>query len=126
MMQLTEDTARKINALRYDQKAEIIYCPLPLGSIYFSDEVPDGLLPERVADFIQVMQVLGIRANFWNGLALSEEDQAIWEEANQRFSDWPIFNRLELTSEQRRAHAGVLEDVEAAFASLNDATGNNE
>jgi hypothetical protein len=125
-MQLTEDTARKIKALRYDHKAEIIYCPLPLGSIYFSDELPDGLLPERVGDFIQVMRVLGIRVNLWNGLALSEEDRAIWEEASIRFSDWPIFKRLELTLEQRKAHEGVLEDVEAALASLNDATGNNE
>src|SRR5262250_1618841 len=115
MIQLTEDTARKINALRYDQRAEIIYCALPLGSIYFSDEVPDGLLPEHVADFIQVMRVLGIRVNFWDGLAPSEEDQAIWEEARKRFPDWPIFKRLELRAEHRKAHEGVLECIDAAL-----------
>ncbi|HEU4389909.1 MAG TPA: hypothetical protein VFV34_19055 [Blastocatellia bacterium] len=126
-MKLTEACATKISSLRYDPEAEIIYCPLPLGSIYFSDEVPDdlipedapdGLSPETVRDFMQVMEVLGVRVNLWNSYELSAEEQALWTEARQRFPEWPIFQRPELTLEQRKEHESILEDVGSWFGSL--------
>jgi hypothetical protein len=122
MMRVTEDTARRIDALRFDPQASTISCWLPLGSIYFSDEVPDGMVPGRAGDFIEVMRVLGIRVNLWNGLTLSEEDRAVWEEARRRFPEWPVFKRLELIPEQRKAHETVLEEIEGMFGCLDEAS----
>ena len=119
-MNVTPETARTIENLVLNPSASIVYCELPLGSIYFSDELPENLLPGRVADYLQVMRILGLRVNLWNGLALSAEDQAFWQDAQHRFPNWPVFQRMTLTPEQRRAHEGVLEDLDTALRHLDD------
>jgi hypothetical protein len=122
MMQITEETAILISSLRHDPRAKIIYCPLPLGSIYFSDEMPSGLSPGRPGDFLQVIRVFGIRVKIWTGVQLSNEDLATWEDAHKRFPHWPVFARLELTPEQREAHESATRDFEGAFEFLNGCT----
>ena len=121
-MKVTSETARAIENLVVNPSASIVYCELPLGSIYFSDELPENLLPGRIADYLQVMRILGIRVNLWNGLALSDDDQAFWQDAQQQFPNWPVFQRIALTPEQRRAHESVPEDLDASLHHLDDGT----
>ena len=35
---------------------------------------------------------------------MSQEHEAYWREAQRQFPDWPIFQRLELNKQDRRAH----------------------
>ena len=121
-MKVTNETASKIQNLRYDPKAEIIYCPLPLGSIYFSDEVPEDLLPGSIKDYIGVMRILAVRVNIWDETASPAEEQALFETAREQFPLWPIFMRLQLSPEQRLAHESALEDVVEGL-SLDDFNG---
>jgi hypothetical protein len=42
---------------------------------------------------------------------MSQEDQQYWREAQRQFPDWPLFRRLDLSQEERRAHDRSKEDI---------------
>jgi hypothetical protein len=113
-MELTERTAQIIRSLKFDSNAKIIYCQLPLGSITWSDEIPEDDLssfwigPDRD----HILKLYGIRMNYWDTGTMSEEDKAYWEEAKKQFPEWPIFQRMELNEEERQAHEAVEKEVE--------------
>ena len=108
-MELTEQTAEKIRSLKLDPDAKLIYCLIPLGSITWSDESPDDnflpLLKEPDRD--QILNLYAIRINYWDTGTMSQEDRAYWEKAQRQFPAWPLFQRLELSEEERQAHEQV-------------------
>ena len=125
-MQLSEETAQKIRELVLDPHAEVISCAIPLGSILWSDEIPYGdfstFLKEigvlRKPDFDEIMKLFTIGVNYWNDGMMSDDDKDYWEEAHKEYPDWPIFQRKELTDEQRWAHNDVQEETADAFLDL--------
>jgi hypothetical protein len=67
------------------------------------------------------MRLFAIRINFWNNGAMTEEEEAFWNEAKARYPSWPIFQRLELTNESKRAHLKAQADAEQFFVDLAEA-----
>ena len=113
-MDISESAVEKIKALSHKADAEIIHCLLPLGSIFWSDELPDSKLrfhEFKGDDHEFVMRLFAIRIGYWNDGVIPEEDRAFWEQAKTRFPDWPIFQRLEFTATAKAAH----EEVEREF-----------
>jgi hypothetical protein len=125
-MQLSEETVQKIRELVLDPDAEIISCTIPLGSILWSDEIPYGdfstFLKEigvlKKPDFDEIMKLFTVRVNYWNDGTMSDEDGEYWEQAHKEYPDWPIFQRKELTSEQRRKHNVVQKETAEALLYL--------
>jgi hypothetical protein len=111
-----------IEKLRFEPQAEMRWCLVPLGSIYWSDELPRKMFLEfrEAADRDFAMRLFAIRINFWNNGAMKEEDEAFWNEAKTRFPSWPIFQRLELTNESKRAHLKVQAEAEQFFVDLSE------
>ena len=94
-----------LRGLTYDPSAERYSSILPLGAIYWSDEIPDFKalheLPEEVSD--QIFRLMIIRLQVWDDETLSVEDQAFWDDALAQVPDSPLFQRLTLSGEDRAA-----------------------
>jgi hypothetical protein len=111
-MELTEETIQMIRNLSFDPNAKINRISGVIGMTW-SDEVPnDGfgsLFIEQNRG--QIVRLFLIRMKYWDKGTMSQEDQLYWREAQRQFPDWPLFRRLELNEEERRAYDTASEDI---------------
>ena len=106
-MELTEKTIIQIRSLSFDPNAKIMPgITTAIGSITWSDEIPNqdyiNFLIEPNCD--QIFRLFSIRMHYWDTGTMSQEHETYWREAQRQFPDWPLFQRLELNKEERRAH----------------------
>ena len=122
MQMFSEDTIEIISSLEFDPAAESVSCLIPLGSIFWSDELPrlkflaftEG--PDREA----IMRLFAIRINYWNTGQIADEDESLWNGAKTLFPHWPFFRRLQLTATQRLEHEATQRQMETLFTELAD------
>lgn len=117
----SEHAAEIIETLRFDPSARMIRCTLPLGSIYWEDELP----PDDFAAFLEpdrklVMKVFSIRISYWSDDALGEADQQFFNDVRNKFPNWPLFQRLELNFDSRKAHEETQNSLLDFFALLSE------
>jgi len=125
---LCETTAAHLSALTYRADAKRGFCLLPLGGIYWDDEVPDFLqllrFPEE--DRNQIYRLFGIRYRIWKGDGLSEDDQLFWDAACSQVPDWALFQRVKVSPAdqlaQDRAERIAKEEFEAFLAEADQVT----
>ncbi|MGA2049338.1 MAG: hypothetical protein ABSG96_16695 [Terracidiphilus sp.] len=92
---------------------------LPLGSIYWHDELPDMLdLFKRPDDMSIIYAMFAIRLKLWDGETLSAQDRNMWDAVRQQVPNWALFNRLSLSDEQRLARGKAERQVEKEIESL--------
>jgi hypothetical protein len=113
----SESAAKIINVLKFNPEAEIVSCLLPLGSIFWSDELPPFrfLAFTEAVDRDAVMKLFAVRINYWNTGEMGLEDRSVWGRAQREFPEWPLFRRLELTTAQRIVHEAVQKELENFF-----------
>ncbi len=125
---LTERALEFLCPLKYRQDAERRVSWIPLGGIYWTDEIPDPLafqeLPE--ADRSLILRLFCIRFRIWNGEELSADDHTFWESARQQVPDSPVFQRLTLSPDDRRAQQEFERQAFEAFQVLKDHAENFE
>lgn len=111
---LSPNTLAYLSTLTYRTDAKRQVCILPLGSIYWDDEMPPIRELVRVpeADREQVLRVFALRITIWNGETLSDEDQRFWDSVRSAAPNWAIFQRLELSPGDQRER----EEAEQACA----------
>jgi hypothetical protein len=119
---LTERALEFLCSLNYRDDAERRICFVPLGGIYWSDEVPDFVALQKIPedDRCLILRLFGIRFRIWNDEELSADDRAFWESARQQAPDYPVFQRLALSSDDRRAQQEAERQVFEAFQVLKD------
>ena len=102
-----------LSPLTYKENAERRICFLPLGGIYWEDEIPDFQelhnLPKH--DRNLVYRLFSIRFSIWNGEELSEGDQRYWDEARLQVPKYAMFQRLKLSFEDEQAQDAVEREV---------------
>jgi hypothetical protein len=97
-----------------------VYFPLPVGSIYWEDEMPSrqdkaGL---SVAERKAVNRLFSLRREIWHGAELSPEDAAFWEAARAEAPAWALFQRLSLSDDDHEFLKQAEEEGEKAFEML--------
>jgi len=104
LKQTTEDYLR---GLTYEPTAERYSMFMPLGTIYWSDEIPDMKALSELPDegHEQVFRLMNIRAQLWNDEFLRVDDQVLWDDAQAKVPLCPLFQRLSLSKEDRDAQA---------------------
>jgi hypothetical protein len=111
---LSEQTLSHLSALTYHADARRQVCILPLGSIYWDDELPQmgkfAAFPEP--DRNEILRVFAIRLKAWDRQVLSDEDRQFWEIMRSAAPNWAIFRRLDLSDADRRER----EEIERACA----------
>ena len=117
---LAESTIAYLNALTFRPDANRLTCWIPLGGIYWDDELPDIRLvyslpePERSS----LRQLIRIRLQIWSSEQLSPADQQFWDEARQQAPQYALFRRLELSDEVRRVHEAMAQGSDELFAAM--------
>jgi hypothetical protein len=111
---LSEQTLTHLSSLTYRPDAKRQVCILPLGSIYWDDELPHmgkfAAFPEL--DRNEILRVFALRLKFWDRQVLSDEDRQFWESIRSLAPNWAIFRRLELSDTDRLER----EEIERACA----------
>ena len=117
---LAPATVEYLTSLEYREDAERRVCWLPLGGIYWEDEIPDfkELLRLDEADRILVYRLFSIRFRVWEQQELSTEQQDFWESARSQVPNCPIFRRLDLSQEDRQAQLQVQQEAIEGFRDL--------
>jgi hypothetical protein len=111
-----------LSDLRFNPKAVRQCCVLPLGGIYWSDEIPDfKALVQMPADDQQcIYRVFGVRFRLWAGERLTSADDIFWCYCEKAYPECPILRRTALEPEDRKAQdecvAEAIEGFDALFA----------
>ena len=58
--------------------------------------------------------------------SLSPKHEALWTSANEAFPEWPLFQRLELTPEDRQAQAAVEKSAKRICRAFTKALGQGD
>jgi hypothetical protein len=97
---------------------------IPLGSIYWEDEMPDDRDLIRFSEEERniILRLFSIRFKIWDDEPLSTEEVSLWEAARSDLGDWALFHRLVLSADDRDAREQAEREVEKGFeAFLGDA-----
>jgi hypothetical protein len=125
---VSDKTATQLSALTFRADAKRQVCFLPLGGIYWDDEMPDmrDLVQIPEEDQVQVLRMFGIRLRLWKGEALSEADGKHWEEMRSQMPNWALFRREQISPEdlqaQDEAEEQTTKELEAFFVDADEVT----
>ena len=121
-MELAEQTIEEIRTLTCASDARTM---VALGTVCWSDEIVGRtfLLLATESEWLQIQRLFAIRARYWDTGTMGHDDQLYWEESRRQFPNWPIFQRLEPSTEQRKelkGWQGLVEALADAHFSLAD------
>jgi len=111
-----------LDGLRFDPHAKRQCCPIPLGGIYWSDEIPDFQTLLRVPDDERqsIYRLFGIRFRLWAKDVLSSDDDIFWCYCEKAYPQCPILRRSTLGPEDQKAQdecvAETIEGFDALFS----------
>jgi hypothetical protein len=109
-----------LRPLSFRAEAECRVCLLPLGGIYWEDELPayEALhkLPE--SDRNAILRLFSIRFKIWAKQRLSADDQEYWNVACSQVPTYALFHRLELSTDERQAQERVEREAQKCFEAL--------
>jgi hypothetical protein len=111
---LGDEALKYLSSLVYDPDAKRRGSIIPLGGIYWEDEIPDfrKLTREMGRDAMkEVYRVFRIRFRIWKEMQITEDDQVFWDAVQELVPECPIFRRLELTEADRTAQKFVEDEL---------------
>lgn len=99
---MRDTTLACLSELTYRADAKQGVCLVPLGSIYWDDEMPQ-LHRIPAEDHDQVFLLFAIRSKVWDEVPLSADEKLLWDLALCKAPQWALFNRLALSPEEQEA-----------------------
>jgi hypothetical protein len=121
---LSEKSVAMLAARTYQSDSDWGINILPLGSIYWHDELPDTLdLFKRPEDMSFIYEMFAIRFKLWDGEALCAQDRDMWNAVQQQVPNWALFNWLSLSDEQKLARENAEQQVEKEIESFGSERG---
>jgi|SRR5688572_26848691 hypothetical protein len=120
---LTEGAIAYLQPLTFSKTARRQACFLPLGGIYWDDEIPDfpALLEMPEEDRLGIFKLFAIRFKIWGGMELEAGEKLFLEKARAKVPDYALFQRLTLSHEDRAAQEQVEKDLTEGFAAMFEA-----
>lgn len=117
---LTDKAIEYLKPLTFSEKAERVVCFIPLGGIYWEDEITDfrDLMKMSEEDRDSIYNLFRIRFKIWNGDSLEGNDKIFWDTAITQVPNYALFQRLNLSEEDRAAQDEVETGVEEGFGAL--------
>ncbi len=113
---LCPECQAKYGALRFDPAADCHLNIMPLGSLSWSDEHPDGrVVSDSGGSHEQcsasIIRLAWARTQLWRTGSVPAESRELWDEARRLLPEWPGFRRLSLDREQMKSLDGCAEEV---------------
>ncbi len=120
------DVVAEYQALVFEPEAKPNICWMPLASITWPDEHPSPSLQAMMKlqrpSYRAIILLLGVRAEIWRCGHVPAEHQAFWAEAQASIPNWPGFQRLSLSDEERAMNDEVLSQSCKFFVGLVEAS----
>ena len=119
---ISETTLGFLSTLTYRSDAKRQVCWLPLGGIYWEDEMPDirHLMNIPEDDRNQILRLFGIRLRLWKDEPLLDAEQQVWDTTYSQVPSWAFFRRQQISDDDRRAQEqaeqGSADALEALLA----------
>ena len=116
---MSETTLGFLSTLTYRADAKRQVCWLPLGGIYWDDEMPDirYLMNIPEDDRNQIFRLFAIRLRLWKSESLPDAEQQFWDTAHSQVPSWAFFRRQQISDDDQRAQEqaerGAADAVEA-------------
>ena len=112
---LCSDCQAKYEALRFDPASDCVMDYMPLGSLRWLDEHPEGGV---VSDYdgrceqcrTSIIWLACARTQLWRTESVPVELRELWDEARRVLPEWPGFRRLSLDAEQIESLDGMAEE----------------
>ncbi|UCH21782.1 MAG: hypothetical protein JSU83_00490 [Deltaproteobacteria bacterium] len=119
---LTDRAVSYLKPLIYNESAERRASLIPFGGIYWEDEIPDFHAFMEIPEYDRagIIKLFYIRFKIWNEEELSNDEQKFWEDAKKRVSEYALFQRLELTKEDRQIQEETERGAEELFNAFTD------
>ena len=112
---LCAECQAKYEALRFDPASDCVMDLMPLGSLRWLDEHPEGGVVsddggEHKQCRISIIWLACARTQLWRTDSVPVELRGLWDEARRALPEWPGFRRLSLDAEQMKALNGMAEE----------------
>jgi hypothetical protein len=102
-VELSDELVRALSEMRFRVEAERRISYMPLGSIYWTDEISeaiDDLFEDgNEARLAPLLRLFAIRGAIWTGAELSEADGTFWDAARAQMPNYALFHRLEVSDD---------------------------
>ena len=119
MAALSPTLVEYLSTLGYRSDAERMESILPIGGIYWADELDFvSMRTLSDADRDAMFRVVALRMKIWDADTLGDEDRQFWDDARALAPEWALFRRLTLSDADRRAHQHVFSQVVEFFETL--------
>ena len=117
---LSEAAVNYLQPLKHNPDAQRHCSMIPLGGIYWDDEIPEfsKLMTVPKDDRDAIFRLFSIRFKLWAGDELDADDQAYWDAALEVVPDYPLFRRIELSDDDRAAQLYTEQETLAGFEAL--------
>lgn len=119
---MSETTLGFLSTLTYRADAKRQVCWLPLGGIYWEDEMPDirHLMNIPEDDRNQIFRLFTIRLRLWKGEPLPDAERMFWDRTYSQVPSWAFFRRQQISDDdqhaQEQAEQGTADALEALLA----------
>jgi hypothetical protein len=118
---LSEATSALLNTLTYRADARVRCSLMPLGGIFWEDELPDhNQFLSKIPDDDQrhIMRLFGIRVRLWDGQTLRHEDQQFWDAMQSLVPRWAFFERLSVSADELCRQDEIAKQAEEVYEAL--------
>jgi hypothetical protein len=113
---LCPECLARYGALRFDPTASYSLCSIPLCSLVWPDEHPDGAVVDDYDGTHQpcrasVLRLAGARTQLWRSGSVPQDLRELWDAARRLLPEWPGFRRLSLDRKQMESLDACLEEL---------------
>jgi hypothetical protein len=122
---LCEECLKSYQGLRFNEKALLRENIIPLATIFWDDEHPQGL-PQPICNskkcFESISLLIAARSEYWEHAKISPKYSQVWQAAKTLIPEWAGFRRLSLSKEERLKIENCLQNALDWFSALHEAS----
>src|SRR5579859_702093 len=117
---MSETTLGFLSTLTYRADAKRQICWLPLGGIYWDDEMPaiHHLMNIPKDDQYQIFRLFAIRMRLWKGEPLPAAEQQFWDASYSQVPKWAFFRRQQISDDDQHAQEQAEQAAAGALEAL--------
>lgn len=117
---ISDDILIQYQALQFQSNASSSCNYLPLATLIWKDEHPNGKLPRKMDEESRtsIYKLIEARRVFWDRNEVPPELEILWLQAKSIIPNWPGFQRLHLTEDQMNEVIACEKNSEELFRAL--------
>ena len=116
MFKISTSVAQEYRKLKYNPDARSEWSLIPFSSLVWEDEHPGGrcAMPDMDEEStIAILNLAEARTLLWLEGQVPKDLKKLWDDAKVALPEWPGFNRLSITEQEKRVILNIREKMDA-------------